>query len=146
ATGRSTGSTGTTGRATTGSTGRASTGTTGGTTGRASTGTTGTTGTTGSTTGTTASTTGTTSGPTTCANVGGGSCPRPLTCPTGASGTISCGCQIVNGLGANKKAILDAGASQASADQTYVQYLLASAMIETTNMTADYTLGDGKTG
>jgi hypothetical protein len=83
----------------------------------------------------------------TCASTGGGTCPRSLTCPTGASGTITCGCQIVKGLGANKAKILAAGASQPTADQSLVQYMLASAMVETNTMDpTSYPLGDGKVG
>jgi len=80
------------------------------------------------------------SGSSTCSTVGGGKCPTSLTCPTGASGTITCGCYTVSGLGANKKALLDAGASQ-------MPYVLASAMLETeTMLTSSYAVGDGKTG
>jgi hypothetical protein len=76
----------------------------------------------------------------TCSTTGGGKCPTSLTCPTGASGTITCGCYTVSGLGATKKALLDAGASQ-------MPYFLASAMLETeTMLTSSYALGDGKTG
>jgi hypothetical protein len=76
----------------------------------------------------------------TCSTTGGGKCPTSLTCPTGASGTITCGCYTVSGLGATKKALLDAGASQ-------MPYFLASAMLETeTMLTSSYAVGDGKTG
>jgi hypothetical protein len=89
---------------------------------------------------------------TTCSVVGGGQCPTlsALSCPfgggTAASSNAQCGCYIVAGLGVNKKAILDAGASQAAADQQYVQYLLASAMMETALSDTNYPLGDNKTG
>ncbi len=95
---------------------------------------------------------GATSTTTTCSVVGGGQCPTlsSLTCPfgggTAASSNAQCGCYIVAGLGVNKKAILDAGASQAAADQQYVQYMLASAMMETALSDTNYPLGDGKTG
>lgn len=97
-------------------------------------------------TGGTKATGGTPSTTNSCATVGGGTCPSSLTCPNAGNGTITCGCYIVPGLGANKKAILDAGASQSAADQSYVQYLLASAMIETALSDTNYPLGDNKTG
>ena len=62
-----------------------------------------------------------------------GSCPSSLSCPNGAS----CGCYTVSGLGTNKTAYKNAGASQ---------YFLASAMLETEKMSTNYTYGDGKTG
>jgi hypothetical protein len=84
--------------------------------------------------------TGGTSSGSLCSTTGGGKCPTSLTCPTGANGTITCGCYSVSGLGANKKALLDAGASQ-------MTYFLASAMVETeTMLTSSYAVGDGKTG
>jgi len=67
-----------------------------------------------------------------CATTGGGSC-GTVSCPSG----LECGCYTVNGLGANKAAILAAGGNLE---------MLASAMMETETMTADYRLGDGKTG
>jgi hypothetical protein len=81
-----------------------------------------------------------------CATTGGGKCPTTLTCPNAGNGTITCGCYTVKNLGVAKKAILDAGASQTPANQPLVQYLLASAMIETEDMGTDYPLGDNKTG
>jgi hypothetical protein len=62
-----------------------------------------------------------------------GSCPSSLSCPSG----ISCGCYTVSGLGANKQALKNAGATQ---------YQMASAMLETELMNTNYTYGDGKTG
>lgn len=67
---------------------------------------------------------------------GGGSttgCPSSLSCPSG----MSCGCYQVNGLGANKQALRNAGASR---------YMLAAAMMETELMNTNYTYGDGKSG
>jgi hypothetical protein len=67
-----------------------------------------------------------------------GECPRTLTCPVVGGATLTCGCTWVEGLAARKKEIMAvAGASQ---------YFLASAMMETATLKADYTLGDGKTG
>jgi hypothetical protein len=69
-----------------------------------------------------------------------GACPTSLTCPNAGNGTISCGCYLVSGLGATKKALLDDGASA-------MPYFIASAMIETESLlTASYPLGDNKTG
>jgi len=62
-----------------------------------------------------------------------GTCPSSLTCPSG----ISCGCYTVSGLGANKTALRNAGASQ---------YQVASAMLETELINTSYTYGDGKSG
>jgi len=82
----------------------------------------------------------------TCTSTGGGKCPASLACPNGGNGTIICGCQVATGIGDSKKAILDAGASEAASDRALVEYMLASAMIETADMTTNYPLGDGKTG
>jgi hypothetical protein len=49
---------------------------------------------------------------------------------------MECGCYALDGLGARKAEVLAAGGTQ---------YLLASAMMETDDMIADYTYGDGKT-
>jgi hypothetical protein len=66
-----------------------------------------------------------------------GDCPRTLTCPAVNGVTIACGCTWVDGLAERKAVIMGtAGATQ---------YFLASAMMETATLTADYTLGDGKT-
>jgi hypothetical protein len=81
-----------------------------------------------------------------CSATGGGKCPTSLSCPNAGNGTIMCGCQVANGIGNSKRAILGAGASQSASDQPLVQYMLASAMIETADMTTNYPLGDGKTG
>ena len=62
-----------------------------------------------------------------------GSCPSSVSCPSG----VSCGCYTVSGLGTNKTAYKNAGASQ---------YFLGSAMMETEKMSTSYTYGDGKTG
>jgi hypothetical protein len=67
-----------------------------------------------------------------------GECPRTLTCPVVNNVTLGCGCTWVEGLAARKAVIMGtAGATQ---------YFLASAMMETERLLADYTLGDGKTG
>lgn len=67
-----------------------------------------------------------------------GECPRVLTCPVAGGMTLQCGCTWIDGLAERKAQILaTAGASR---------YFLASAMMETANLRADYTLGDGKTG
>src|SRR6185503_2088151 len=66
-----------------------------------------------------------------------GDCPRTLTCPVVNSVTLACGCTWVDGLAERKAAILQ----NASASR----YFLASAMMETQSLLADYTLGDGKT-
>jgi Stigma-specific protein, Stig1 len=67
-----------------------------------------------------------------------GECPRTLTCPVVNGVSLPCGCTWVDGLAERKQAIMaTAGASQ---------YFVASAMLETSTLTADYTLGDGKTG
>ena len=71
-----------------------------------------------------------------CSNPGGGSCPAQgsFSCP----GNATCGCYSVNGLGANKCKLLNAGAEV---------YMLASAMMETENMDGDsYAEGDNKSG
>ncbi|MBN1700030.1 MAG: hypothetical protein JW881_21145, partial [Spirochaetales bacterium] len=62
-----------------------------------------------------------------------GSCPSSLTCP----GNASCGCYSVSGLGANKRALTNAGASQ---------YMIAAAMMETEKMDTNYSYCDGKSG
>ena len=64
---------------------------------------------------------------------GGGSCPSSLSCPSG----MSCGCYTVSGLGSNKNSYRNSGAERS---------FLASAMMETEQMTTNYTYGDGKTG
>jgi hypothetical protein len=67
-----------------------------------------------------------------------GACPQVLQCPVVNGTALPCGCTWVVGLGARKQQIMaTAGATQ---------YLLASAMLETATLTADYALGDGKTG
>jgi hypothetical protein len=67
-----------------------------------------------------------------------GDCPRTLSCPVVNSVTLTCGCTWVDGLAERKAAIMEtAGATQ---------YFLASAMMETANLTADYPLGDNKIG
>jgi hypothetical protein len=67
-----------------------------------------------------------------------GSCPMTLTCPVVGGVTLECGCTWVDGLAERKAVILGtAGATQ---------YFLASAMMETATLTADYALGDNKTG
>jgi hypothetical protein len=67
-----------------------------------------------------------------------GSCPMTLACPVVGGVTLECGCTWVDGLAERKAVILGtAGATQ---------YFLASAMMETATLTADYALGDNKTG
>ena len=60
-----------------------------------------------------------------------GSCPS-ISCPPG----MECGCYTTSGLGNNKKAYKDAGADRG---------FLASAMMETEKMDANYAYGDNKT-
>jgi hypothetical protein len=60
-------------------------------------------------------------------------CPSPLVCPN----TAKCSCYHVEGLGTNKKALTAAGGTR---------YDMASAMMETENISTNYTYGDGKTG
>ena len=70
-----------------------------------------------------------------------GACPQVLTCPVVNGTTIPCGCTWVVGLGARKQQIMaTAGFAQ------FGQYLIASAMLETTDLTTNYPLGDNKTG
>jgi hypothetical protein len=67
-----------------------------------------------------------------------GECPRTLSCPVVGSVTLACGCTWVDGLAERKAVIMGtAGATP---------YFLASAMMETANLMADYPLGDNKTG
>ena len=66
-----------------------------------------------------------------------GDCPRTLACPVVNSVTIACGCTWVDGLAERKAVIMGSPGA--------TQYFLASAMLETVTLTADYTLGDGKT-
>jgi hypothetical protein len=67
-----------------------------------------------------------------------GSCPMTLECPVVGGVTLECGCTWVDGLAERKAVILGtAGATQ---------YFLASAMMETATLSADYALGDNKTG
>jgi hypothetical protein len=67
-----------------------------------------------------------------------GDCPRTLSCPVVNGVTLTCGCTWVDGL-AERKAVIMATAGA-------TQYFLASAMMETANLMADYPLGDNKTG
>jgi hypothetical protein len=65
-----------------------------------------------------------------------GECPRELACPSVDGTPINCGCTWIEGLAERKEQIM--GTSGAS------RYFLASAMMETETLLADYTLGDGK--
>eukprot|EP00817_Percolomonadidae_sp_ATCC50343_P004102 CAMPEP_0117418202 /NCGR_PEP_ID=MMETSP0758-20121206/38_1 /TAXON_ID=63605 /ORGANISM="Percolomonas cosmopolitus, Strain AE-1 (ATCC 50343)" /LENGTH=225 /DNA_ID=CAMNT_0005198579 /DNA_START=179 /DNA_END=856 /DNA_ORIENTATION=- len=65
-----------------------------------------------------------------------GNCPR-VSCPKVHGKTLQCGCEVVGGLGSNKKQYINAGAKLD---------FLASAMLETTDMSTNYPLGDRKTG
>jgi hypothetical protein len=66
-----------------------------------------------------------------------GACPMQLVCPAVSGVTLGCGCTWIEGLGARKQVIL--GTSGAS------QYFVASAMMETAGLLANYALGDNKT-
>lgn len=63
---------------------------------------------------------------------GKGKCPSISTCPAG----YRCGCEVVSGLGRRKQQLIKLGASTS---------FLASAMMETRTMSANYKYGDGKT-
>lgn len=67
-----------------------------------------------------------------------GLCPQVLQCPVVNGATIQCGCTWVVGLAARKQVIM--------ATTGFSQYLLASAMLETADLTTNYPLGDNKTG
>jgi hypothetical protein len=83
---------------------------------------------------------------TSCSTTGGGTCPSSFTCHDGSQpGPDTCGCYSVSGLGDRKAAILDSGARQAL-NSALVQYMLASAMMETEGFSTDYPYGDNKTG
>ncbi len=132
--GRATGGSGTGGRVGTGGTATGGT-STGGRVGTGGTSTGGRVGTGGSGTGgtSTGGRAGTGGSGTGGSSAVAGRCPASLTCPN----NITCGCYVLAGLGANKMALLTAGASQ---------YMLASAMMETERMDTNYALGDNKTG
>ena len=66
-----------------------------------------------------------------------GECPRELTCPVVNGVMLTCGCTWVDGLAERKQQIMAIGGAS--------QYFLASAMMETANLRADYAYGDGKT-
>lgn len=67
-----------------------------------------------------------------------GMCPDVLNCPRRVDGNfMSCGCMAVDGLGENKRKLLNAGA---------IVYMLASAMLETNSMDTSYPYGDYKSG
>jgi len=68
----------------------------------------------------------------TCASTTTATCPSSLACPSG----MECGCYKVSGIAANKQALLAAGGNAE---------MMASAMMETERLDANYTLGDGKT-
>jgi hypothetical protein len=63
-----------------------------------------------------------------------GLCPNPLVCPVANGVALTCGCGFRDGFAERKQVILNTpGASQ---------YFLASAMMETNTLTANYPLGD----
>lgn len=63
-----------------------------------------------------------------------------------AYGGYTCGCYVLEGLGATKKAILDAAVTLPDTDAEYVQQYIASAMMETERLDSNYPPGDNKTG
>jgi hypothetical protein len=71
-----------------------------------------------------------------------GVCPVVLDCPSvDNQAPVDCGCVEMAGLGARKAEIVD----QMTAQSGHAMFL-ASAMMETDNLQADYPLGDNKTG
>jgi hypothetical protein len=66
-----------------------------------------------------------------------GDCPKVLACPVSGAVTLTCGCTWIEGLAARKQTIMAVSGA--------TQYFLASAMMETSTLKADYALGDGKT-
>lgn len=66
-----------------------------------------------------------------------GACPKVLTCPIVAGGTLACGCTWIEGLGQRKQTIMSTNGA--------TQYFVASAMMETAALLANYALGDNKT-
>lgn len=82
-----------------------------------------------------------------CSNPTTGACPNPSQLTAfRPSGTVDVGCYEVPGLAANKMAILEAGSTLPEADQGYMPYLVATAMMETNDLDTDYVLGDNKSG
>ena len=66
-----------------------------------------------------------------------GNCPEQLVCPVVDGQTIRCGCGLIIGFGDRKQEIAATGGDQR---------FLASAMMETITMTADYPFGDVNPG
>jgi hypothetical protein len=62
-----------------------------------------------------------------------GFCPNPLLCPVVDGRTLPCGCGLIPGFADRKQAIADAGGDRR---------FLASAMMETATLTAEYPFGD----
>lgn len=62
-----------------------------------------------------------------------GICPNPVVCPVVDGRTLPCGCGLIPGFAERKQQIADAGGDRR---------FLASAMMETATLTADYPFGD----
>jgi hypothetical protein len=62
-----------------------------------------------------------------------GICPNPVVCPVVDGRTLPCGCGLIPGFAERKQQIADAGGDRR---------FLASAMLETSTLTADYPFGD----
>lgn len=71
-----------------------------------------------------------------------GNCPATLTCPN-VQGEIDCGCTWIEGIAERKAIILSAISTVGGGN---ADLFLASAMMETETLVADYTPGDGKSG
>jgi len=71
-----------------------------------------------------------------------GTCPADVMCPVVDGQTVTCGCTWVDGFKERKAEILAVVDAAGTQSWGTARYFLASAMMETSNMLADYPLGD----